>query len=80
VGGLATAVFLGQFLSPFAGQPVVNEFGIGGLFFSAGIFIAGIALLFVLFRKAIPEFINTADQPKEKELPISAETIQRKAI
>lgn len=80
VGGLATAVFLGQFLSPFAGQPVVNEFGIGGLFFSAGILIAGIALLFVLFRKAIPEFINTADQPNEKELPISEETIQRKAI
>ena len=32
-GGISTAVFLGQFLSPLLSQPLVNHFGLGSAFF-----------------------------------------------
>lgn len=41
VGGLTTAIFLGQFLSPIAIQPIVSQVGFSGAFAAAG----GISLL-----------------------------------
>lgn len=36
-GGMTTAVFLGQFISPLLSQPVVNGFGLGAAFLVAGV-------------------------------------------
>ena len=49
LGGLTTAIFLGQFLSPIVGQPVSAVLGIGGLFLSA----AALLLLMVPVSLAI---------------------------
>lgn len=40
-GGISTAVFLGQFLSPLLSQPLVSRFGLGGSFY-------GVMLLMIL--------------------------------
>jgi MFS family permease len=39
LGGLTTAMFLGQFLSPFVGQPVSTVVGMGGAFLSAAVLV-----------------------------------------
>jgi hypothetical protein len=39
LGGLTTAMFLGQFLSPFVGQPVSTAVGMGGAFLSAAVLV-----------------------------------------
>jgi MFS family permease len=62
VGGLTTAIFLGQFLSPFAGQPFVEKFGPGILFSGAGVLFLSFALVFSVFRSRILRFINPVNQ------------------
>jgi MFS family permease len=50
LGGLMTALFLGQFLSPIVGQPVSGIVGSGGLYLSAGVLLLLIAALFWMTR------------------------------
>jgi MFS family permease len=48
VGGLTTAIFLGQFISPVAGQPLTGLFGTGILFIGTGAFMLLLAIVFTL--------------------------------
>jgi MFS family permease len=50
MGGITTFVFLGQFLSPIATQPIKLEVGIPGLYLASGIFLALTAIGMILFR------------------------------
>lgn len=56
VGGMTTAIFLGQFISPLAGQPVVEIFGLKFLFWSAGTVLLLTSLVFVSRHRAILSF------------------------
>ncbi|MEX0773917.1 MAG: MFS transporter, partial [Balneolales bacterium] len=56
VGGLTTAVFLGQFLSPLISQPLVQAFGLEAMFLVAGGVLLALALIFVVFRQQISSF------------------------
>jgi MFS family permease len=53
LGGLMTATFLGQFLSPFVGQPVSGLVGLGGLYLSGGVLLLVIAALFWVTRNQL---------------------------
>ena len=53
LGGLTTALFLGQFLSPIVGQPVSAVVGLGGLYLSAGALLLVIAPLFWVTRNQL---------------------------
>jgi MFS family permease len=53
LGGLTTALFLGQFLSPIVGQPVSAIVGLGGLYLSAGALLLVIAPLFWVTRNQL---------------------------
>ncbi len=45
LGGLSTALFLGQFLSPIFGQPLTLYLGLAGMYSGVGIALMGLALL-----------------------------------
>ncbi len=49
-GGLSTAIFLGQFVSPIVAQPIVAIWGLNGVF-SAGGLLAGLTAVFVAIGK-----------------------------
>lgn len=53
LGGLTTALFLGRFLSPIVGQPVIASVGSGGLFLRAGALLLLIAPLFWVMSRQI---------------------------
>ena len=53
LGGLMTALFLGQFLSPIVGQPVSGVLGLGGLYLSGGALLLVIAALFWVTRNQL---------------------------
>ena len=53
VGGLTMAVFLGQFLSPFATQPVVGLFDLATAFIVTGVVSLLIALVFVVTARSV---------------------------
>ena len=53
LGGLMTALFLGQFLSPIVGQPVSGIVGLGGLYLSGGALLLVIAALFWVTRNQL---------------------------
>jgi MFS family permease len=44
LGGLSTALFLGQFLSPLVAQPFVKIWGLGGIYAIAGSILAALAI------------------------------------
>ena len=67
VGGFTTAVFLGQFISPVAGQPIVDLFGIGKLFGIAGIFLLNISLAVIVWKKPILDFTRQVKQREVKQ-------------
>lgn len=48
VGGLTMSIFLGQFLSPFASQPVIQQVELAGTFVVSGVIALMVALLFGL--------------------------------
>jgi MFS family permease len=48
VGGLTTALFLGQFMSPIFSQPVIRQFGLAGAFGVAGIVALLLAAVFMV--------------------------------
>jgi MFS family permease len=50
LGGLSTAMFLGQFLSPIVSQPFTKSLGLGGVYALTGGILTIIALGFALFR------------------------------
>ncbi|WP_423129309.1 MFS transporter [Gaoshiqia sp. Z1-71] len=58
VGGLTTAIFLGQFMSPVAGQPIAETFGLDFLFRGAGVVLLSVAFAFVLLKQPIRAFVN----------------------
>jgi len=49
VGGLTTAVFIGQFISPFFIQPIQENTAAGMIFFIAALAMSGIALAYLIF-------------------------------
>jgi MFS family permease len=53
LGGLTTALFLGRFLSPIVGQPVIASVGSGGLFLRAVALLLLISPLFWVMRRQI---------------------------
>lgn len=59
LGGVTTALFLGQFLSPIVLQPVLTRFGDNGTFAVVGGAALSVALLFFLGRKAIANFVKS---------------------
>lgn len=52
IGGLTATVFMGQFLSPIAASPLIENFQLSGLFFY-GALIAAVFFIFLLFRQII---------------------------
>lgn len=75
VGGLTTAVFLGQFISPIAGQPVVTGFGLGTLFWGAGMLLLSLALLFILLRRSILTFTDSAKRISPENPPFENQKV-----
>ncbi|MFP5358222.1 MAG: MFS transporter [Gammaproteobacteria bacterium] len=53
VGGLTTAVFLGQFLSPLAVQPLITRGGTVAAFLGSAVLLALLALLTWLLRRVL---------------------------
>jgi MFS family permease len=77
IGGFTTAVFLGQFVSPFAGQPIVDQFGLVNLFGIAGILMLNLALAFVIWKKQILDSIMQVKKEPIVET-VSVKTRSRK--
>lgn len=61
LGGLTTAIFLGQFISPVAGQPILVKLGLEPLFWIAGILLLIVALVLVVLRLQISEYVRPAN-------------------
>ena len=61
LGGLTTAIFLGQFISPVAGQPILVKLGLEPLFWIAGLLLLVVALVFVVLRRPISEYVRPAN-------------------
>jgi MFS family permease len=53
LGGLSTAMFLGQFLSPIISQPFTKPLGLGGVYALTGGILTTIALGFALFKSHV---------------------------
>lgn len=64
VGGLTTAIFLGQFLSPAGSQLLDLEL----LFPSAGVVLLASAILILAFRKSILRFTAVSSKPVREEV------------
>ncbi len=50
LGGLTTAVFLGQFISPIVSQPVSSAAGLAGMYAVFGLILLVLAVIVVIFR------------------------------
>jgi MFS family permease len=53
LGGLSTAMFLGQFLSPIVTQPITKSLGLGGVYASIGGILVILALGFAIFKSQV---------------------------
>jgi hypothetical protein len=53
LGGLSTAMFLGQFLSPIVTQPLTKITGLGGIYALTGGLLTLVALGFAILRSRI---------------------------
>jgi MFS family permease len=53
LGGLTTAMFLGQFLSPILSQPITSGLGLGSTYAIAGGFLLILAIGFALFKTQV---------------------------
>ncbi|MEO0934636.1 MAG: MFS transporter [Cyanobacteria bacterium J06641_2] len=53
IGGLSTALFLGQFLSPIISQPVSLRFGLSFTYIYAGSLLLIIAIIFCVLRTLV---------------------------
>jgi len=55
VGGLTTAIFLGQFLSPVLAQPIITAFSYGTAYVMAGAFVIVLAVLLFVARNPLQQ-------------------------
>jgi MFS family permease len=53
LGGLSTAMFLGQFLSPIVTQPFTKTLGLGGVYALTGGILIIVALTFAVFKSQV---------------------------
>lgn len=53
LGGLSTALFLGQFLSPIVTQPISLKFGLGLTYSYAGGLLLILAIVFFVMRQQV---------------------------
>jgi MFS family permease len=53
LGGLSTAMFLGQFLSPIVTQPLTKTMGLGGVYALTGGALVLVALGFAIFKSQV---------------------------
>jgi MFS family permease len=51
LGGLSTALFLGQFLSPIVTQPFTKIVGLGAVYAITGGFLTIVAIAFAVFKR-----------------------------
>jgi hypothetical protein len=58
LGGLTTAVFIGQFASPLISQPVSVALGMSGLFLAATIFLAIMLTVSLIGRRRLRAVIG----------------------
>jgi MFS family permease len=56
LGGLSTAMFLGQFLSPIVTQPLTKITGLGGIYALTGGLLSIVAIGFAAFRSSARQF------------------------
>lgn len=49
IGGLTTGIFVGQFLSPMASQPLVDHVGLAGMYEVGGAVLGGAGLAFAVY-------------------------------
>jgi len=58
LGGLTTAMFLGQFISPIISQPISQSFGFGNTYLGVGAVMVVLALVVMglgqIFRRSYP--------------------------
>lgn len=59
LGGLTTFMFLGQFLSPLATQPVNNSFGLAATYGIAGVTLTVLGLLFLIRQNQVCRFVHS---------------------
>jgi MFS family permease len=62
VGGLTTAVFIGQFISPFFIQPILEHTGAGQIFLIAALGMSGIALAYLGFAFFVQKALAPSDE------------------
>jgi len=86
VGGLTTAIFMGQFISPVISQPLSNVFGLALTFQYAGIMLIIFGLIFLSGHRRISSFIKPEIKMKNevivpaqnhKHIPETNECIER---
>lgn len=68
IGGLTTAIFLGQFMSPVLVQPLVAASGIGGAFVACGLGMLAVAAVLALARDRI---LRPGEPVSRTERPLS---------
>jgi len=67
IGGLATVVSMGQFLSPFATQPVAERIGLAGVFVSGGGAMLLLALILFVAGRQMKSNRGTTNQASVME-------------
>jgi MFS family permease len=75
VGGLTTAIFMGQFISPVAGQPFAGLFGPGALFIGTGILMLLLAIALTLLKHQMLSYMRPVPVSTEikEEVPVSTD-------
>ncbi len=56
LGGLSTALFLGQFLSPILSQSLTKSLGLGGVYVFTGAILTILGLVFAVLKSQIRHF------------------------
>lgn len=51
VGAMTAAIFLGQFISPIATEPLIETIGMGGVFAASGVFVLVLAAALAFFNQ-----------------------------
>ena len=59
LGGLTTAMFLGQFLSPIVSQPLTNSFGLAATYGLPGVALTVLGFIFWSGKKQICRFVSS---------------------
>jgi MFS family permease len=59
LGGLSTAMFLGQFLSPIVTQPLTKSMGLGGTYALVGGVLVIVALGFAIFKSQVRDLTRS---------------------